>query len=95
MSDITSTEKKRRFIMFCLLGLVIAAVIVFASFTLFAPEKPSATANLVATRTNTVKGQAGGEGSEEYNKKLEAHDAQRANTVLQADDSFIVPLWEG
>ncbi len=89
MSDITSTEKKRRFIMFCLLGLVIAAVIVFASFTLFAPEKPSATANLVATRSEAVKGQAGGEGSEEYNKKLETHDTQRANAALQAGDSYV------
>ena len=89
MSDITSTEKKRRFIMFCLLGLVIAAIIVFVSFTLFAPEKPSATANMVATRSEAVKGQAGGEGSEEYNKKLEAHDTQRANVALQAGDSFV------
>ena len=89
MSDITSTEKKRRFIMFCLLGLVIATVIVIASFTLFAPEKPSATANLVATRTDTVKGQAGGEGSEEYNKKLEVHDTQQANAALQAGASYV------
>lgn len=89
MSDITSTEKKRRFIMFCLLGLVIAAVIVFASFALFAPEKPSATAKLAATRSEAVSGQAGGEGSEEYNKKLETHDAQQANAALQAGDSFV------
>lgn len=89
MSDITSTEKKRRFVMFCLLGLVIAAVIVFASFTLFAPEKPSATANLVATRSEAVKGQVGGEGSEEYNKKLEAHDTQQANAALQAGASYV------
>ena len=89
MSDITSTEKKRRFIMFCLLGLVIAAVIVFASFTLFAPEKPSASAKLVATRSEAVSGQAGGAGSEEYNKKLETHDAQRANAALQTGESFV------
>ena len=89
MSDITSTEKKRRFIMFCLLGLVIATVIVFVSFTLFAPEKPPATSKLVATRSEAVSGQAGGEGSEEYNKKLETHDTQRANAALQAGDSFV------
>ena len=89
MSDITSTEKKRRFIMFCTLGVSLAAVIVFASFTLFAPEKPSATAKLVATRSEAVSGQAGGAGSDEYNKKLESHDAQRANVALQAGDSFV------
>ena len=89
MSDITSTEKKRRFIMFCLLGAGLAAAILFASFTLLAPEKPSATASMVASRSEAVKGQAGGEGSEEYNKKLEAHDAQKANTALQTGDSFV------
>lgn len=89
MSNMTSTEKKRRFIVFCLLGLCIAAAIVFASFTLFTPEKPSATANLVNTRSEAVKGQAGGQGSEEYNKKLETHDARQANTALQTGDSFV------
>ena len=89
MSDITTTEKKRRFIMFCLLGLVLAAVIVFASFTLFAPEKAPATAKLVATRSEAVSGQAGGEGSEEYNKKLETHDQQKASAALTSGESFI------
>ena len=89
MSDITSTEKKRRFIMFCILGLVIATVIVFASFTLFAPEKPPATATVAGTRSESISGKAGGEGSEEYNKKLETHDARRANAALQAGDSFV------
>lgn len=89
MSDFTSTEKKRRFIMFCLLGVAVAAVIVFASFILFAPENPSATAKLVASRSEAISGKAGGEGSEEYNKKLETHDTQRANAALQAGDSFV------
>ena len=89
MSNITSTEKKRRLIMFSLLGLAIAVVIVFASFLLFAPEKPKATANLAAPRSETVKGQAGGQGSEEYNKKLETHDQQKANTALSSGESFI------
>ena len=40
---ITSTEKKRRFILFSLLGLAAAVVIVLASFLLFTPEKPSGT----------------------------------------------------
>ena len=35
---ITSTEKKRRFILFSLLGLAAAVVIVLASFLLFTPE---------------------------------------------------------
>jgi len=89
MSDITSTEKKRRFIMFCLLGAVIAVAIVLVSFTLFSPEKPSATAKLVAGRSEAITGKAGGEGSEEYNKKLETHDAQQANAALRAGESFV------
>ena len=47
-----------------------AAVIVFASFVLFAPEKPSATVKVAGTRAEAITGKAGGEGSEEYNKKL-------------------------
>ena len=71
--SVTSTEKKRRFVMFALLGLAVAAVIVVGSMMLFAPKKPPASATLATARTDAVKGQAGGEGSEEYNKKLEAH----------------------
>ena len=87
--SMTSTEKKRRFIMFALLGVALAAVIVVGSMMLFAPKKPPASASLGTARTDAVKAQAGGEGSEEYNKKLEAHDQQKANAALTAGESFI------
>ena len=87
--SVTSTEKKRRFIMFSLLGAALAAVILAGSMMLFAPKKPSTTSNLGTARTDAVKAQAGGEGSEEYNKKLEAHDQQKANAALTAGESFI------
>jgi len=87
--SITSTEKKRRFIMFALLGLAVAAVLVVGSMMLFAPKKPPAMTNIASTRTEAVKGQAGGEGSDEYNKKLEAHDQQKANAALVVGESFI------
>lgn len=83
MSDITSTEKKRRFIVFFLLGLALVAVMFFASFLLFAPEKPSTTASLAKARTDAISGKAGGEGSTEYNKKLGEHDARQANEALR------------
>jgi hypothetical protein len=89
MSDITSTEKKRRFIMFCLLGALAAGVIIIASFMLFAPAKTPSTTKLPATRTDAVTGQAGGAGSDEYNRKLETHDEQKANAALTAGDSYI------
>lgn len=89
MSDITSTEKKRRFILFCLLGLALAVVVVFASFLLFAPEKPSATSSLTTARADAINGKAGGEGSVEYNKKLREHDALRADEALKSGESFV------
>ena len=87
--SITGTEKRRRFILFSLLGLVIAGGIVFVSFALFAPEKPASTAKMPAARSEAVKGQAGGEGSEEYNRKLETHDEQKADAALKGGESFI------
>lgn len=87
--SITSTEKKRRFIMFALLGIAILAMLVVGSMMLFAPKKPPVTTNIASTRSDAIKGQAGGEGSDEYNKKLEAHDQQKANAALAVGESFI------
>ena len=87
--SITSTEKKRRFIMFALLGVAVFAVLVVGSMMLFAPKKPPVTTNIASTRPDAIKGQAGGEGSDEYNKKLEAHDQQKANAALAVGESFI------
>ena len=75
--------------MFCLLGLAGAAGIVLLCFLFFAPERKAPTATVAAPRSEAVKGQAGGEGSEEYNRKLETHDQQRAQAALTAGDSFI------
>ena len=82
MSDMTSTEKKRRFVVFALLGLALAVVVVFAFLLVFGPEKPSSTSSLATARSDAVSGKAGGEGSAEYNKKLGEHDAQRENDAL-------------
>ena len=89
MSDITSTEKKRRFIMFCLLGMIIAGAVIFASFMLFTPAKTPSAAKLPPAKTDSVTGQAGGAGSDEYNRRLETHDEQKANAALTAGESFI------
>ena len=58
MSDMTSTEKKRRLILFSLLGVALAVPILLASFFLFAPEKPPATARLTSARTDAITGKA-------------------------------------
>ena len=91
--SVTSTEKKRRFVMFTLLGVAVTVVLAVGYMVLFAPKKPSASATLASARTDSVKGQAGGEGSEEYNKKLEAHDQQKANSALQRAKALFPRLW--
>ena len=58
MSDMTSTEKKRRLILFSLLGVALVVSILLASFFLFTPEKPSATARLTSARTDAITGKA-------------------------------------
>lgn len=87
--NIISTEKKRRIILFGLLGTALAVVVVFAAFVIFAPEKPSSSARLVSARSESITGQAGGEGSDEYNDKLKKHDAQQADAALQKGKSFV------
>jgi len=89
MSDMTSTGKKRRLILFSLLGVALVVSILLASFFLFTPEKPSATASLATPRTDAITGKAGGEGTEEYNQKLKEHDTRQANEALKAGESFV------
>lgn len=87
--SVTSTEKKRRVIMFGLLGTALAVAVILAAFVVFTPEKPSSGARLVSARSESVTGQAGGEGSEEYNQKLKEHDTRQANEALKAGESFV------
>lgn len=82
-----SGVKKRRFIMFCVLGIVIAFTIILVSFLFFSPSEISTSSNLVVTKR--VDGQAGGGGSEEYNKKVKTDDAQKADKALVQGDSFV------
>lgn len=91
MSELTSTEKKRRFYMFAALGVGVAAVILIASFMLFTPKKQENPSSLAATRTDLVKGGAGGQGSEEYNRKLAEQSERQANSALQTGESYIPP----
>ena len=85
----TGSEKKRRFTRICLCGAAAVVVAFLAAFALFTPEKPSSNARLVAAQSESIKGQAGGEGSEEYNQKLKEHDTRQANEALKAGESFV------
>jgi type IV secretory pathway VirB10-like protein len=85
----SSTERKRRYISFLLVGLVIGGVILFGSFAFFGSPKSASTVNLTAAKSEAVRGQAGGQGSEEYNSKLRQHDDTKANAALVAGESHI------
>ncbi len=89
MSSISSTEKKRRFIVFCLSGIALVTAILVASFMLFTPEQSASSSQIVQSREDAIQGGVGGSGSAEYNKKLEEHDTQQADIALQAGESFV------
>lgn len=88
-TPITSTEKKRRFFIMAGFAFVAVAIILFVSFYIFAPAQAPSTANLASAKRENVSGQVGGQGSEEYNKKLETHNSQQANAALTAGESYI------
>ena len=53
--SVTSTEKKRRVIMFGLLGTALALAVILAAFVVFTPEKPSSGARLVTPNPSRDK----------------------------------------
>ena len=89
MSVITSTEKKRRFFLFVFGSFIAVISILLLSFYFFAPSKQVPKSSLSVAKTDSIKGRAGGQGTEEYNKKLEAHDAREADAALLAGESHV------
>lgn len=89
MSNFSNSEKKRHFAVFCLLGVGTIALCGFGALMLFAPEKTVSNAHITKSKADAIQGGAGAISSIEYNKKLEAHDAQKANAALQAGNSYI------
>lgn len=89
MSIAITSGNKKRALMFALLGAVVVAGIALFFAIAFTPEKPSATAEMAGARSDAIRAEAGGEGSEEYNRKLHSHDAQQAEAALKTGESFI------
>ncbi len=89
MSKISSTEKKRRFILLSILITILSAVLVFIAFALFAPEPKPSDSNMKAANSRYVKGQAGGQGTAAYNEKVIEHDSKQADLALKAGESFL------
>lgn len=73
------------------LWIVCIAVGAFAIavFLFREPSLPPSTAQIAKSRPDAISGQAGGQGSDEYNKKLREHDDKNANEALKSGQSFI------
>ncbi len=92
MSKLNTTEKKRRFILFCLLGIVIVVGIILASLMLFAPNRMPSESRMTSPKNDAIQGGANidaNASSEEYNRKLQEHDSQQASAALKAGESFV------
>ncbi len=89
MSNLSNTEKKRRFVVFGLLTAAVIFVIILLIFLFFSPEKPVSSARMVQPRSDTVQGGVGGIGTTQYNEKLKEHDAKKADAALTAGESFV------
>lgn len=89
MSSAISSGNKKRALMFGLLGVLGLAAAALFFIIVFGPEKPAATSSMADARSDAIRAEAGGEGSEEYNRKLHSHDAQQADAALKAGESFV------
>ena len=89
--SITSTEKKRRFYLFCALGLGAMVCLLFFSFAILSPKQEPTPSALKGQNPDAVQGGAGGQGSPEYNEKLGKHSDMQAQAALQSGDSYVPP----
>ena len=87
--NIFRSENKRRLLVFGLLGAVLILVLMLSLMALFASKEVPNSAHLASVRSESVKGQAGGVGSDEYNRKLGEHDHKQANQALLAGESYV------
>ena len=78
MSEISNREKRRRFVVFSATIVLIVLVLLFLAFAFFGGEKQDAQSSLKPVGAGNVQGGAGGEGTAEYNEKLEKLDEQKA-----------------
>ncbi len=89
MSHAIGSGNKKRTIMFGLLGTAGVASVALFLIVAFGPERPESASSMADARSDTIRGEAGGEGSEEYNRKLHSHDARQADAALKAGESFV------
>ena len=82
-------EKNRRLKLFCVLCAVLLAIALLVMFLIKAPNTPTASIQVPKAKTDAITGQAGGEGSAEYNQKLQKHDDAKADEALKGGQSFV------
>ena len=89
VSKFINLEKNRRAKLFGALLAALAAVLLVGVFLLKAPGTPPASIQIPKAKTESITGRAGGEGSAEYNLKLQKHDEAKADEALKGGQSFV------
>ena len=89
ISKFINLEKNRRAKLFGAFLVALAAVLLIGVFLIKAPNTPPANIQVPKAKTESITGQAGGEGSAEYNQKLQKHDDAKAAEALKGGQSFV------
>ncbi|MFG6375856.1 MAG: DotG/IcmE/VirB10 family protein [Desulfovibrio sp.] len=86
---IITMEKGRRYLVFG--GLAIVAILGSAAglYLHGLSDKPEANTQIAKAQMERISGQAGGQGSAEYNDKLQKHDDEQAMAALKGGESFV------
>lgn len=82
-------ESSGRFKLFLWIAGITIGAFTVAMFLFREPSLPPSMTQIAKSRPDAISGQAGGQGSDEYNKKLQQHDDKSANEALKSGQSFI------
>ena len=82
-------ERKRRLLLIGAGVLILLVLIALTVFMLRDPDTPNPSVVVTKPHSEDISGQAGGKGSEEYNRKLQKHDDEKAAEALKAGESFV------
>lgn len=82
-------EKQRRYKLLLTVTLLMVAAVILVLYMAKTPATPPPTAQVAQPRADAISGQAGGQGSEEYNKKLQENDDKKANEALKGGLSYV------
>jgi len=89
MSHNISSGNRKRVIMLAFLTVAAFATLIMVGIMVFGDKSPPVTSSVAPARSDTIGGEAGGEGSDEYNSKVKKHDEQQADAALQSGESYV------